>query len=177
MTNPSTRATGVFVSDTLLFGETASVYGFNRLSRSLKAVMNSFIGLSVVAYFDDFPQIEPQEIYEASRFALMASMRLLGWTMATEEKKNRKFEKVFEVLGVVLDLTKCGEGKLVVAPKKDRLAQIVNMVLKCLADGELSPSEASVLAGRITFLQSSVGGRTASVAMNEVRGRDWQGQH
>ena len=72
---------------------------------------------------------------------------------------------------MVLDLTKCGEGKLVVAPKKDKLAQSVNMVLKRLADGELSPSEASVLAGRITFLQSSVCGRTASVAMDEVRGR------
>ena len=41
-----------------MFGETAAVYGFIRISRALSAIASRLFYLLVVEYFDDFTQLE-----------------------------------------------------------------------------------------------------------------------
>ena len=44
----------LFVSDTLLFGETAAVYAFNRVSKALVQILVRWLGATATAFFDDF---------------------------------------------------------------------------------------------------------------------------
>ena len=42
----------------MMFGETAAVYGFLRISRALAAIAARIFNLMVVEFFDDFTQVE-----------------------------------------------------------------------------------------------------------------------
>ena len=50
----------------MMFGETAAVYGFLRISRALSTIASRIFNLMVVEFFDDFTQIESSSLKESA---------------------------------------------------------------------------------------------------------------
>ena len=90
---------------------------------------------------------------------------MLGWRIATEEKKNRPFARAFTVLGVVFDLNSTAEGFVEVRNKPDRVAELVASLRRAREEG-LCPAEAASLRGRFLFAESQLFGRCASAALS-----------
>ena len=55
-----------YVSNSLMFGATASVYAFNRASRSLWFLFNRMLHIPCGVFFDDFPMFSPAELSESA---------------------------------------------------------------------------------------------------------------
>eukprot|EP00973_Karenia_brevis_P059385 8267345-Karenia_brevis.AAC.1 len=89
-----------------MFGETAAVYAFLRISRALAALCSSLLMLTLVNYFDDFTQIEPEPTCESAHEAIEGLLTLLGWELAMESRKRLAFNEVFVSLGALLDFSK-----------------------------------------------------------------------
>ena len=51
-----------FLSPTLLFGEAAAVYAFNRVAKFITAVLVRGAGLIVSPYYDDWSQVEAKTL-------------------------------------------------------------------------------------------------------------------
>ena len=51
-----------FIARALIYGETAAVYGFNRVSRFLAVVASRCADLVLSTYFDDYTQIETEKL-------------------------------------------------------------------------------------------------------------------
>ena len=49
-----------YIPNALMFGSTAAVYAFNRVSRSLWFLINKFLKVPSAVYFDDFPMFSPK---------------------------------------------------------------------------------------------------------------------
>ena len=160
-----------YISDTLLFGEAAAVYGFNRVSRALRAILTSWLGCALSAYFDDFPHLEFEDLAEDARVAVSTTLDKLGWQLATEEKKDKPFCSSFSVLGVEVDLARFQDGHLNVMPKADRVDGIVQAAGQALDTMWFPPPSAAVIAGRLQFLQSSLSGKVGCMVMHALRQR------
>ena len=86
----------------LPFGACASVYAFNRISRSLLHLLVRLGKITGGVFYDDFPMLE---VAESSRLASMVAEHMLsclGWLFAKGNDKGRPFELSFDVLGVRL---------------------------------------------------------------------------
>ena len=159
-----------FLAGTLLFGQTAAVYDFNRVSGALQWWLTSW-GLSLTCYFDDFPQLEPEGLAGEAWAFLKKAVDWLGWPVAIEAKKDKAPAEMFDVLGVTVDLSRLEEGLLIVKPKEGRIEDIFGMVEDAMGEVGLAPPEAAVLAGKLGFLMGSVAGRVSAIAMNSIRRR------
>ena len=62
----------------LMFGETAAVYGFLRLSRALAHLAVLLFDLVVTEYFDDFTQVAPASLAQSSQECLEWLLQQLG---------------------------------------------------------------------------------------------------
>ena len=56
--DPKDKQMKLFRALSLMFGETAAVYSFLRVSRALAAIAVGLFNLVVVEFFDDFSQVE-----------------------------------------------------------------------------------------------------------------------
>ena len=64
--DPEVGEVKLFRALSLMFGETAAVYAFLRISRALATIMARLFNLMVVEFFDDFSQIEQDELSESA---------------------------------------------------------------------------------------------------------------
>ena len=94
-----------FVINALPFGATSSVYGFNRVAKSLWRIMASLGAVWTTQYFDDFPNVEMSDLASNSRSFMKFILHALGWkyAMDMEGKKAEHHSSSFKVLGVELD--------------------------------------------------------------------------
>ena len=81
--DPEARKTRLYRALSLMFGETAAVYSFLRVSRALAAIAVKTFNLLVVEFFDDFTQVEGKALeasaWETSEGILdLNSIKLLG---------------------------------------------------------------------------------------------------
>lgn len=97
--NPVDKTPSFFLTSALMFGSTAAVYAFNRLSKSLWHLQTSLLNILGTVYYDDFPMIEMQSTAGSARACSEQLLRLLGWQFA-EGKKALPFDNVFTVLGI-----------------------------------------------------------------------------
>ena len=171
VTDPRSREPRHFVSNTLLFGQVAAVMGFNRAARALKKVMIRSLSCMMTNYFDDYPQLEPVLTSEGCEECVKELFDLLGWTISTDDSKDKRFGFSFDLLGVRVDLNAMMKGRLVVANKPERLLELRATVRQVLSRGSLIPVEAASLAGRLGFLGSFFAGQLACAAVREVRKR------
>ena len=75
-----------------MFGETAAVYAFLRLSRALSTLASKLLDLIVIEFIDDFTQIEPKETAASAQASIEELFDLLGWKISMKEKKRQKEE-------------------------------------------------------------------------------------
>eukprot|EP00973_Karenia_brevis_P036709 5058231-Karenia_brevis.AAC.1 len=88
-----------------MFGETAAVYAFLRISRALAALASRLFWLTVVNYFDDFTQVEPLATSDSAQQSIEELFDLLGWEVAMEAKKRQPFARKFISLGACVDFS------------------------------------------------------------------------
>ena len=82
-----------FLPLTLLFGEVAAVYGFNRPSKLFEKIATRLCLLVCTSYFDDYCQVEAARLAESAEFTLKYLFNVLGVDIALTEKKDKPFAR------------------------------------------------------------------------------------
>ena len=85
-----------FISNSLPFGASASVFGFNRISRSLWHAASVCCGMMGGVFYDDFPFIEPAPLCTLASHSFEGLLKALGWRYSDDPKKSHPFETSFE---------------------------------------------------------------------------------
>ena len=137
----------------LPFGAASSVYGFNRVAKSLWHIMVPLGAVWTTQYFDDFPNVELCDLASNSRSFMEFILHALGWKYAMDGKKAEPHCSAFKVLGVEMDLGKSQQGSITVSNKRERVDDLVKNLGQILDRGTLSGAEASTLHGRLNFAQ------------------------
>ena len=162
--DPRTRKMSFFESLTLMFGQTSAVYAFLRFSRAIASVASKLFSLVVVEFFDDFTQLETEELAESAQETLEALIKLIGWELATSESKRKPFDRVFTALGVVVDLSGIRSGEVLLRNKPGRIEGIraqVDLAMRCKRMGF---REALSIRGKLAFAEGQNYGRISAPA-------------
>lgn len=88
-----------------LFGSTAAVYAFNRVSRSLWFLINKFLKVPSAVYFDDYPMFSPKASAQETDSLVSDFLDLLGWKLDRTGPKGKPFDSSFDVLGLTMHLS------------------------------------------------------------------------
>ena len=62
-----------------MFGASAAVYSFNRVSRSLWCLLNKMLAIPCGVFYDGFPMFSPESQAEDADAAASQLLDLLGW--------------------------------------------------------------------------------------------------
>ena len=78
-----------YVANSLMFGATAAVFSFNRVSRSLWFLMNQMLVVPSGVFYDDFPFFSPEEGADDADACASELLDLLGWRHARTGQKGK----------------------------------------------------------------------------------------
>lgn len=148
-----------YVSNSLMFGATAAVYAFNRVSRSLWFLLNKMLVIPCGVFYDDFPLLSPRETAGDADNAASELLDLLGWRHARTGPKGKPFEPSFTVLGAVLDLSRVREGVVTLSNKEGRVDRLVQQLREVKERGKMTVHESQVLHGLLRFSTGFFAGR------------------
>lgn len=68
-----------YIPNALMFGSTAAVYAFNRVSRSIGFLINVLMRVPSAVYFDDYPMFSPEKTAPETDALVSDFLDLLGW--------------------------------------------------------------------------------------------------
>lgn len=143
-----------------MFGSTAAVFGFNRVSRSLWFLINKYLKIPSACYFDDFPLFSPAESAEQTDAQILEFLNLLGWRRSQTGAKGLPFADSFDVLAFTLNLALLREGGgLILENKPGRIEKMKQKVLQVKVNGVLKLHEAQELHGLLNFARGYFAGR------------------
>ena len=151
--DPLKRQRAFFLMNSLPFGATSSVYAFNRVAHSLWYLMVKLGSVWTTQYFDDYPNIEMTSLAASSRGFMEFLLNAVGWKFADTGKKAPPFAASFRVLGVEVNLSQVGSGKLIVANKPERVEHIKQFLCDIMDRQKITSAEASTLHGQLNFAQ------------------------
>eukprot|EP00435_Cladocopium_sp_Y103_P067368 s421_g29.t4 len=158
-----------YVPNSLMFGSTAAVFAFNRVSRSLWFLINRYLKIPSAVYFDDFPMFAPRDSAPAADETVSDFLDLLGWKHDRTGPKGRPFEFSFDVLGLTLDLAAIPRGGgLVLKNKEGRVEKICQKVEEVKLKGSLSLTDAQELHGLLNFATGYFAGRFLKYACFKI---------
>ena len=147
---------------TLMFGQTAAVYGFLRFSRALAALLASLFSIVCVEFFDDFTLLDPAASCESATASLVGLFEALGWQLAMAPEKWKSFAPQFDCLGVTVDLASTPAGITSVSNKKGRVAGIRQQADLLFSKGVLGFKDALSMRSRISYAETQIFGRVAA---------------
>ncbi|CAE7608013.1 unnamed protein product, partial [Symbiodinium natans] len=147
------------LSNSLLFGSTAAVYAFNRVSRCLWFLINRLLWIPSGVYFDDYPPLCPAATAESADSVVSDFLDCLGWRHAKTGVKGRAFAPSFDVLGMTLGLDRVAQGEVSLANKQGRIERIVAQLQEVGSRGEISRQLAQVLQGLLQYASGFYAGR------------------
>ena len=113
-----------FVANSLMFGASAAVYSFNRVSRSLWFLLNKMLCIPCGVFYDDFPMFSPESQSDDADAAASQLLDLLGWRHAKTGAKALPFKPSFQVLGCSLNLEEICKGAILLENKPGRIDRI-----------------------------------------------------
>ncbi|CAJ1408832.1 unnamed protein product [Effrenium voratum] len=148
-----------YISNSLMFGATAAVYAFNRVSRSIWFLMNKMLVIPCGVFYDDFPLLSPCETASNADESASELLDLLGWRHARTGPKGLPFASSFNVLGAKLDLSRVQEGVVTLGNKEGRIARLVERMGLAKTNGKMSVHEAQVLHGLMRYSVGFFAGR------------------
>ena len=163
--NPTLGAPQYFVSSALMFGSTAAVYAFNRVSRSLSHILVHTLSLWMTVYYDDFPMVELEETCQSAEQGIAEVLDALGWKFAREGAKAPPFAKCFDVLGVNVDLTGVASGSVVLKNKPSRVEALCSAADKFILAERVEAGEAASIHGQLNFAHGQYLGAPLKPAM------------
>ena len=148
-----------FVSNSLIFGSVASVFSFNRISRSLWHLINHFLKVPSAVYFDDYPMLMPDTLADQADADVSEFLSILGWGHALTGKKGQPFMPQFDVLGMTLDVSALHQGTVTLSNKAGRSDRILHQLKD--VQGGTGPFRHSlqVLTGLLNFASGFYAGR------------------
>ena len=149
----------------LPFGAVAAVHAFLRCGEALKSIARRKLFLAMTSFFDDFTVLT--STHNSSHVGTVVSylFQKLGWHVAPEEKKNKPFSEVFDVLGVRIDLSCQHQGVVQVRNTPQRIEELKQTIRQITTKGTLTYEEAQRLRGRLIFAEQQVWGRNAHQAV------------
>lgn len=136
-----------YIPNSLIFGSTAAVYAFNRVSRSIWFLLNRVVHIPCCVFYDDYPLFSPAESAEDADATASEFLDILGWRHARTGPKGLPFQEKFTVLGSELDLSALHLGTLVLANKPGRIERITQLLSEHSRRGTMTLHEAQVLHG------------------------------
>ena len=148
---PGEKRQVFFTTASMPFGCAASVFSFNRITRSLLHLMQTLLSVIGGVFYDDFALLEPSA---SARMCSMASenfLEILGWKFAKAGDKATSFESCFNLLGAQLDLQSLHLGRLTVANKPGRLEKMKDMLLDIKKKGKITKAEAQTVQGLLNY--------------------------
>ena len=140
-----------YVSNSLMFGATAAVYSFNRVSRSLWFLLNRMLLIPCGVFYDDFPMFSPEELASNADEAASELLDLLGWRHARTGPKGKPFETGFNVLGCSLSLERVVSGEVVLENKQGRLERIFQQLEDIKTAKKMTLHQSQVLHGLLRY--------------------------
>ena len=164
------------ICNPLMFGASASVFAFVRVSRTLWWIMNRCLGIPGGFFFDDYPLFAPEAAAESVDHDISRLLDLLGWKHAKSGAKGKPFQPSFDVLGMNLDLGSILEGKIVLANKTGRAEKILEKVALASAGNGSFRQSLQVLMGHLNFASGFFAGRAlrhVAYDLNQLMNSDW----
>ena len=150
------------------FGALAAVHAFLRCGEALKFLGRKKLLLVMTNFFDDFTVLASYANSSHVQAVVSFMFRKLGWQVADEDKKNKPFAEVFDVLGVPVDLSQQHEGTVSVSNTPERIDELRDFVRQVLARGFITCEESQRLRGRFLFAEQHVWGRNSRQAVVTV---------
>ena len=157
-----------YVSNSLMFGATAAIYAFNRVSRSLWYLFNRMLLIPCGVFFDDLPMFSPKELALDADQSASELLDLLGWKHARTGPKGRPFESCFNVLGCSLSLERLSFGEVVLENKQGRLERIFLQLTSIKAEDRMSLHQAQVLHGLLRYSRGFFAGKHLQQVCMEI---------
>ena len=150
-----------YVPNALMFGSTAAVYAFNRVSRSIWFLVNVVLKVPSAVYFDDYPMFSPEGSSQDTDALVSDFLDLLGWRHDRTGPKGKPFSPSFDVLGLTLDLSNLeSTGHLILKNKEGRVEKIAAKVMQVQQSGQMSLPEAQEIHGLLNFATGYFAGRS-----------------
>ena len=140
-----------FLSKSLPFGATASVYAFNKITRGLWSLLVRKFCIFSTVFYDDFPILEFSSLASTTTGIVQNLLDLLGWKHATTGKKSVDFGDQMQVLGVTYWLENFWNGSVTVANRQSRVNRILDMLAAYADKGSVSSSEAATMHGLLNY--------------------------
>ena len=140
-----------YVANSLMFGSTAAVYSFNRISRSLWFLLNKMLVIPSGVFYDDFPMFAPESLAQDTDDSASRLLDLLGWRHAKTGTKAQPFRPQFQVLGCSLDLTGICNGCLTLENKPGRIDRLVALLENIRTSGSLTKHQGQVIHGLMRY--------------------------
>ena len=149
-----------YIPNALMFGSTAAVYAFNRVSRSLWFLINKFLKVPSVVYFDDYPMFSPKASGVETGSLASDFLDLLGWRHDRTGPKGKPFHPSFDVLGMTMHLSGLQESQTITLNNKEgRIEPISSKVRKVQEAGQMALSDAQEIHGLLNFATRYFAGR------------------
>ncbi|CAE7781121.1 kptA, partial [Symbiodinium sp. CCMP2592] len=151
----------------LPFGAIGSVAAFLRISMS---VLLGVLALRVIwtAFFDDYSVVSKEGLKQNTAFAVQSLFNLLGLDYAKEGKKAPEFSGVFQMLGLVVDLSQFESRLVKIGHTDKRIAELMRSLDGILEEDRLSAKEAERLRGRMNFFEGHAFGRGPTQAVRNL---------
>ena len=160
-----------YIPNSLMFGSTAAVYAFNRVSRSLWFLINVLLKVPSAVYFDDYPMFSPEKAAAETDAMVSDFLDLLGWRHDRTGPKGKPFAPSFDVLGLTLDLSSLHRAGVVTLKNKEgRVDKISSKIEGIQKEGNMSLSEAQELHGLLNFATGYFSGRALRYACFKIFG-------
>ena len=140
-----------YVSKSLPFGASASVYSFNKVSRGLWHLLCHKLQLLSTVFFDDFPVFEFEPLQELTTKMIAAFFDLLGWLHATVGKKASPFASEMTALGVKFNTLDIWKGVVIISNKPERLTRLASMISSVVAQKSASKSDCASIHCMLNF--------------------------
>ena len=145
---PGERKQVFFTTASMPFGCAASVFSFNRITRSLLHLMQTVLEVIGGVFYDDFALLEPSASARMCSMASESFLEILGWKFAKEGgNKATSFERCFNLLGAQVDLQCLHLGRLTIANKPRRLDKMKKLLIDIRTKRKISKAEAQTIQG------------------------------
>ena len=157
-----------YVAGSLIFGASAAVYSFNRVSRSLWFILNKMPAIPCRVFYDYFPLFQPESLAAKGDEAASQLLDLLGWQHAKTGSKAAPFQQRFDVLGCALDLSETASSTLALENKPGRDDRLVTLLQQTREDGMLTRHQGRLVLGLLKYACGLFSGRYLHQGCAEV---------
>ena len=157
-----------FQMKALPFGSVRSVNAFLRVAHSLWAIATSEFWVPWTNYFDDFVTFSDSNEQVSVDASIRFLLKSLGWRFAESGDKAPPFGEFVNALGVSIDVSSMGGGKILIDNTANRKLEISSVISSVIDGGRLHRADALRLRGRLQFASGQLFGRLAKKALSIV---------